>query len=300
MTPDLMEEGVRRTQAAAERAAAQIGSGGRTAGYSRIATPGEVDVTHGRILYLEDVHVSFDGFKAINGLNLDIAPGELRCIIGPNGAGKSTLLSMVSRLDVITSGSASVAGLDVAKTASDVLAKVMAILRQDNQSSLRLTVRDLVGFGRFPHCKGRMTAEDVQHVNQALQYLQLTEMADRYLDELSGGQRQRAYIAMVLCQDTPYLLLDEPLNNLDMAHAVSMMKLLRRLVDERQKTVVVVLHDINFASCYADHIIAMKNGRVSLAGGPLEVVTDEVLSDLYEIAVSVHEVKGHRLCHYFA
>ncbi|MGN1055635.1 MAG: iron ABC transporter ATP-binding protein, partial [Comamonas sp.] len=99
---------------------------------------------------------------------------------------------------------------------------------------------------------------------------------------------------------TPYILLDEPLNNLDMAHAVSMMKLLRRLVNERKKTVVVVLHDINFASCYADHIIAMKDGRVAHAGGPLQVVRDDVLSGLYGMEVTVHEVKGQRLCHYFA
>ncbi len=247
-----------------------------------------------------DVVKTHGSTTVLHGVNVQIPEGKFTAIIGPNGAGKSTLLSMVSRLDVMTSGSSHVAGLDVAKTASDALAKVMAILRQDNQSTLRLTVRDLVGFGRFPHSKGRMTAEDVQHVDQALQYLQLTELADRYLDELSGGQRQRAYIAMVLCQDTPYILLDEPLNNLDMAHAVSMMKLLRRLVNERQKTVVVVLHDINFASCYADHIIAMKNGRVAHVGGPTQVVTDEVLSALYEIPVSVHAVKGQRLCHYFA
>ena len=247
-----------------------------------------------------DVVKTHGSTTVLHGVNVQIPEGKFTAIIGPNGAGKSTLLSMVSRLDTMTSGSSHVAGLDVAKTASDALAKVMAILRQDNQSTLRLTVRDLVGFGRFPHSKGRMTAEDVQHVDQALEFLQLTPLADRYLDELSGGQRQRAYIAMVLCQDTPYILLDEPLNNLDMAHAVSMMKLLRRLVNERQKTVVVVLHDINFASCYADHIIAMKNGRVAHEGGPLQVVTDEVLSALYEIPVSVHEVKGQRLCHYFA
>ncbi|MET1115447.1 MAG: ATP-binding cassette domain-containing protein, partial [Comamonas sp.] len=117
---------------------------------------------------------------------------------------------------------------------------------------------------------------------------------------LSGGQRQRAYIAMVLCQDTPYMLLDEPLNNLDMAHAVAMMKLLRRAVRERGKTVVVVLHDINFAACYADHIIAMKDGAVAHEGPPEQVVRDEVLSALYGIDVTVHEVKGQRLCHYFA
>ena len=236
----------------------------------------------------------------LHGVSVQIPANQFTAIIGPNGAGKSTLLSMVSRLSPITSGQAHVAGFDVAHTASDALAKVMAILRQENQSTLRLTVRDLVGFGRFPHSKGRMTAEDVRHVQEALAFLQLTKLADRYLDELSGGQRQRAYIAMVLCQDTPYILLDEPLNNLDMAHASSMMKLLRRLVQERQKTVVVVLHDINFASCYADHIIAMKDGRVAYEGGPLMVVRDEVLSELYGMAVTVHEIKGQRLCHYFA
>lgn len=247
-----------------------------------------------------DVVKTHGSTTVLHGVNVQIPAGQFTAIIGPNGAGKSTLLSMVSRLEAMTAGSAHVAGLDVAKTASDALAKVMAILRQDNQSALRLTVRDLVGFGRFPHSKGRMTQEDVQHVDQALAFLQLTDLAERYLDELSGGQRQRAYIAMVLCQDTPYILLDEPLNNLDMAHAVSMMKLLRRLVNERQKTVVVVLHDINFASCYADHIIAMKDGHVAHEGGPLQVVTDGVLSALYGIDVSVHEIKGQRLCHYFA
>ena len=236
----------------------------------------------------------------LHGVDVQIPAGQLTAIIGPNGAGKSTLLALVSRLAPITSGTASVAGLDVGKTASDALAKVMAILRQDNQSALRLTVRDLVGFGRFPHSKGRMTAEDLRHVDEALEYLHLQELADRFLDELSGGQRQRAYIAMVLCQDTPYILLDEPLNNLDMAHAVTMMKLLRRMVDERGKTVVVVLHDINFASCYADHILAMKDGRVAYEGSPLQVVQDAVLSSLYGLEVSVHEVKGQRLCHYFA
>lgn len=236
----------------------------------------------------------------LHGVTVQIPDRQLTAIIGPNGAGKSTLLSLVSRLMPISSGSASVAGLDVAATPSDALARVMAILRQDNQSTLRLTVRDLVGFGRFPHSKGRMTAEDLRHVDEALDYLHLQDLAGRFLDELSGGQRQRAYIAMVLCQDTPYILLDEPLNNLDMAHAVTMMKLLRRMVGERGKTVVVVLHDINFASCYADHIVAMKAGRVVHVGPPEAVVQDGVLSQLYGIAVRVHTLQGQRICHYFA
>jgi iron complex transport system ATP-binding protein len=236
----------------------------------------------------------------LHGVSLQIPKGRFTAIIGPNGAGKSTLLSLVSRLMPMSSGTVGVDGLDVATTASAALSRVMAILRQDNQSALRLTVRDLVGFGRFPHSKGRLTVEDLKHVEDALDYLQLQPLAERFLDELSGGQRQRAYIAMVLCQDTPYMLLDEPLNNLDMAHAVAMMKLLRRAVLERGKTVVVVLHDINFAACYADHIIAMKDGAVAHEGSPQQVVQDGVLSALYGIDVTVHEVKGQRLCHYFA
>ena len=157
----------------------------------------------------------------------------------------------------------------------------MAILRQDNQSTLRLTVRDLVGFGRFPHSKGRLGPEDVRHVDEALEYLQLTPLAERFLDELSGGQRQRADIAMVLCQDTPFILLDEPLNNLDMAHAVSMMGLLRRAVTERGKTVVMVLHDINLALRYADRVLLLFGEGRTLEGPCEQVLGAEALSRLY-------------------
>ncbi|SFU11633.1 ABC transporter [Mesorhizobium sp. YR577] len=139
-------------------------------------------------------------------------------------------------------------------TAGDVLGRTLSILHQDNSVSSRLTVRELATIGRYPHSKGRPTVEDRDHVERAITYRGLETLADRFLDELSGGQRQRAFVAMVLCQDTDFMLLDEPLNNLDMKHAVSMMKLLRRAVDELGKTVVLVLHDINFASCYSDHI----------------------------------------------
>jgi len=251
------------------------------------------------MIEVRDLLKRHGGTTVLQELNFNVPERALTAIIGPNGAGKSTLLSLVSRLMPITEGQVLVAGRDVATTPTEALARIMAILRQDNHLPMRLTVRDLVGFGRFPHSKGRLGPEDVRHVDEALEYLQLTPLAERFLDELSGGQRQRAYIAMVLCQDTPFILLDEPLNNLDMAHAVSMMGLLRRAVTERGKTVVMVLHDINFASCYADHIIALKDGRLAVAGTPAEVVQDEGLSSLYGIPVSVHEVKGRRLCHYF-
>lgn len=235
----------------------------------------------------------------VDGVNLQIAAGGLTAIIGPNGAGKSTLLSMISRLTPMSAGSVEIDGLDVTRTPGPVLAKRLAILRQHNESTLRLTVRDLVAFGRFPHSAGRLTLDDQQHINAAIHYLELDEYQHRHLDELSGGQRQRAYVAMVLCQDTHYVLLDEPLNNIDIHHAVGMMQLLRRAADEKGKTIVVVLHDINFASCYADQIVAMRGGQLAYQGTAEEIICSEVLSDLYEIPMQVHELGGQRICVYY-
>lgn len=150
------------------------------------------------MIEVRDLLKRHGGTAVLQELNFDVPERALTAIIGPNGAGKSTLLSLVSRLMPITAGKVRVAGLDVATTPTEALARIMAILRQDNQSTLRLTVRDLVGFGRFPHSKGRLGPEDLRHVDEALEYLQLTPLAERFLDELSGGQRQRAYIAMVL------------------------------------------------------------------------------------------------------
>lgn len=235
----------------------------------------------------------------VDDVSLSIPRGGFTSIIGPNGAGKSTLLSMISRLTPMSAGSVLVDGLDVTRTPGSELARRLSILRQDNQTSLRLTVRDLVAFGRFPHSGGRLTADDVRHVDEAMEYLRLDEYRDRPIDELSGGQRQRAYVAMVMCQDTEYVLLDEPLNNIDMRFAVDMMQLLRRAADEKGKTVVVVLHDINFASCYSDHIIAMRQGKPAYQGTPAEIIRDEVLRDLYEMDIRVHEVNDQRICVYF-
>src|SRR5690606_23094249 len=142
------------------------------------------------------------------------------------------------------------------------------------------------------HSKGRPTLEDRRHIDEALDYLHLNELADRFLDELSGGQRQRAYVAMVLCQNTDYVLLDEPLNNLDMKHAVAMMRLLRRAASELGRTIVIVLHDINFASVYSDHIVCMQAGRVAHQGTPAEVITPEIMRSVYDIDVRVHTIGG--------
>jgi iron complex transport system ATP-binding protein len=231
----------------------------------------------------------------VDDVSITIPVGGLTSIIGPNGAGKSTLLSIIARLMAMDKGTVTVDGMDVTKTQSDQLARRLSILRQDNHISSRLTVRDLVTFGRYPYSKGRPTVEDKVHVDQAMQYLNLEPLADRFLDELSGGQRQRAFVAMVLCQDTDFVLLDEPLNNLDMKHASAMMKILRKAADDLKKTVVLVLHDINFASWYSDNIIAMRDGKVWGTGTVNDIIDTDALREIYDMQIAIHEIEGRRI-----
>ncbi len=242
----------------------------------------------------------FYGKKAVvEDVTVNIQPGKITSFIGPNGAGKSTLLSMVSRLLDADTGEVLVDSSDVRKMKSNDFAKCVSILKQSNYMNVRLTIRELVSFGRFPYSKGRLTDEDERVVDQSLEYMHLTEMQDSFLDELSGGQRQRAFIAMVIAQDTDYILLDEPLNNLDMKHSVQIMKILRRLVDELGKTVVIVLHDINFASVYSDWIVAMKDGRVVKDGPTEEIIQSEALSEIYDMDIPIQEMNNCRICVYF-
>ena len=240
------------------------------------------------------------GTKAVvNNVSLTIPKGGITSLIGPNGAGKSTLLSIISRLMKMDSGQVTIDGLDITQTPSEILAQRLAILRQDNHMTARISVRDLVAFGRYPYNKGRPTLEDKEHLERALAYLDLEPLAGRYLDELSGGQRQRAFVAMVLCQDTDYLLLDEPLNNLDMKHSASMMRLLHRAAHELGKTIVVVLHDINFASCYSDTIIALRDGQLIHQGTPAEIITTAALQDIYAMDINIHQIGGKRIALFY-
>jgi len=242
----------------------------------------------------------FYGKKAVvEDVTVDIQPGKITSFIGPNGAGKSTLLSMVSRLLDADTGEVLVNQSNVRKMRSNDFAKSVSILKQSNYMNVRLTIRELVSFGRFPYSKGRLKEEDERMVDQSLEYMHLTEMQDCFLDELSGGQRQRAFIAMVIAQDTQYILLDEPLNNLDMKHSVQIMKILRRLVDELGKTVVIVLHDINFASVYSDWIVAMKDGKVVKNGPTEEIIQSEALSEIYDMDIPIQEMNNCRICVYF-
>ncbi|MFJ2618346.1 ABC transporter ATP-binding protein [Glutamicibacter sp. NPDC087344] len=239
------------------------------------------------MITLNDVHKKYSSSVSIGPITLEIPTGGITALVGPNGAGKSTMLTMVGRLLGIDSGSIEVAGYDVTKTNSKDLAKIVSILRQENHFVTRLTVRQLVGFGRYPHSKGRLTQKDEEIISRSIDFLDLSELEGRYLDQLSGGQRQRAYVAMVLAQDTDTVLLDEPLNNLDMKHSVIMMRHLKRAAVELNRTIVIVLHDINFAGHYSDYICAMKQGKVVQFGTPESIMRDEVLSDVFETPVRV-------------
>lgn len=251
------------------------------------------------MIEVKNVSKTYQQSVVVDNVTLTIPSCGITSIIGPNGAGKSTLLSMVSRLLPMSAGTVTVDGLDVIKTPSDILARRMSILRQDNHLASRLTVKDIVSFGRYPYSKGRPTLEDWEFIQKALKYMQLEDLADRFLDELSGGQRQRAFVAMVLCQDTDYILLDEPLNNLDMKHAVGMMRMLRNTANELGKTIVLVLHDINFASCYSDHIVAMKDGKIAHQGTPQQIIRSDILHDIYEIDITICEMDGQRIAVYY-
>lgn len=237
--------------------------------------------------------------QVVKEVTTTIQRGKITSFIGPNGAGKSTLLSMVSKLMDADSGEVLVDATATKKMKSNDFAKKVSILKQSNYMNVRLTVRELVSFGRFPYSKGRLTAEDETVVDQAIEYMGLQELEDDYLDELSGGQRQRAFIAMVIAQDTEYILLDEPLNNLDMKHSVQIMKILRRLVNELGKTVVIVLHDINFASVYSDYIVAMKNGEVVREGPTETIIESSALKEIYDMDIPIQQMDNCRICVYF-
>lgn len=237
--------------------------------------------------------------RVVDELSGAIVDNRITSLIGPNGAGKSTLLSILSRILKQDGGEVSFLDKSLHAYKSNDLAKKLSILKQANQTDVKLTVRDLVAFGRFPYSKGRMTETDWEKVNEAIAFSDLGDFADAYIDELSGGQRQRAFISMIIAQDTDYILLDEPLNNLDMKHSVHVMKTLRRLVDELGKTIVIVIHEINFAAQYSDYIIAMKDGKICYNGCVNEVINPQVLHDIFGIEFDIIEKNNKKICNYF-
>ena len=247
---------------------------------------------------LENIDKSIQKQDILQDITLEVSPHKLTAFIGPNGAGKSTLLSIMSRLTKKDQGILSIKGREIESWNSQELAQELTILKQKINYQAKLTVEELVSFGRFPYRRGRLRTEDWEKIRETLDYLELTNLKDRYIDSLSGGQLQRVFIAMVLAQDTDFILLDEPLNNLDIKQSVSMMQILRRLVEELGKTIIIVLHDINMASQYADEIVAFKDGQVFCKGTTAQIMQADLLSQLYEIPIKLADINGKKICIY--
>ncbi|TCP93517.1 iron complex transport system ATP-binding protein [Cricetibacter osteomyelitidis] len=248
---------------------------------------------------IKNINKSYGKKKVVDNVSVQIPTGKITSFIGPNGAGKSTVLSIISRLLAADSGDVFLHDRNLNTQKSEEIAKKLAILKQSNHINLRLTVEELVAFGRFPYSKGNLTKNDRTFIDNAIAYMNLEEYRHQYITQLSGGQRQRAYIAMTLAQDTDYILLDEPLNNLDMKHSVQIMQVLRKLVSELNKTVVIVIHDINFASCYSDYIIAMKDGKLVQQGTVNDIMQTDVLAEIYDMQIPIQEINQQRIAVYF-
>lgn len=251
------------------------------------------------MIQVNNIVKSYDDQTILNGIDLVLPKEKIIAFIGSNGTGKSTLLSIIGRTLNKDKGEVYIDNQELSTWKNIQLAKRLSILQQSQQTMMRLTIQELVEFGRFPHSQGKLNNEDHLKIDEAIDYLGLDHLRHRYLDELSGGQRQLAYIAMTLAQDSEYIFLDEPLNNLDMKHAIQIMKVLRRLVNELHKTILIVIHDINFVSYYSDYIIALKNGKIIAKGDKDEVLTSSVLKEIYDIDIDIQEIDGKKFCLYF-
>jgi len=236
------------------------------------------------IIKAQNICVSINDKEIVHNLSLEIPEGKVTAIVGPNGCGKSTTLKALSRI-LPYKGSVTFKGNEMSGLSQREFAKSLAILTQSPQAPSDLTVNDLVEMGRFPHrgFLGRGGKDDKEHVEWALAQTGVTAMRNRLLNTLSGGERQRAWIAMALAQRPEVLLLDEPTTYLDICHQLEIMQLIGRLNQELGLTVVMVVHDLNHAIMYADHVVVVKAGELVTSGAPLEIITADLLAEVFKV-----------------
>ncbi|MDZ4044942.1 MAG: ABC transporter ATP-binding protein [Rhodoglobus sp.] len=234
-------------------------------------------------LVADAITLGYGDRVVVDELDLSVASGRITAIVGANGCGKSTLLRALARLIPARSGAVLLDGQAIHRLPSKTVARTLGLLPQGPVAPEGIAVADLVGRGRHPHQKllATWSARDYEAVAAALEATGIADLADRPVDELSGGQRQRAWIAMALAQETDILLLDEPTTFLDVAHQVEVLDLLTDLNRSRGTTIVMVLHDLNLAARYADELVAVRGGRVHAIGSPSEIVTAELVRDVF-------------------
>ncbi|WP_257349839.1 ABC transporter ATP-binding protein [Pseudalkalibacillus decolorationis] len=240
-------------------------------------------------LFTEDLNIGYGERLIVKDLSVEIPDKKITTIIGPNGCGKSTLLKAITRIISHQSGSVILDGGNITTENTKLLAKKMAILPQTPESASGLTVGELVSYGRFPYQKGfgRLTKKDYEVIDWALEVTGTIDYKYRPVDSLSGGQRQRVWIAMALAQETEIIFLDEPTTYLDMAHQLEVLELLQDLNVQEERTIIMVLHDLNQAARFADYIIALKDGQIVKAGDYEEVITHDVLKDVFQIDAEI-------------
>ncbi|WP_028866197.1 Fe(3+) dicitrate ABC transporter ATP-binding protein FecE [Psychromonas aquimarina] len=236
------------------------------------------------MLHIENLSVNYTGKTVLKDLNLTIPKGKITALIGPNGCGKSTLLKAISGGLKSATGQVTLAGRDLSRLNHKERARCLSILPQSPITPEGISVQQLVSFGRNPYLSqwGRLSAEDDQKVQQVIHQTGLSELAQRPVDTLSGGQRQRAWIAMILAQDTEYILLDEPTTYLDLTHQIELMEMIRQM-NKQGKTLVVVLHDLNQACRYCDHLIVMRQGQISAQDSPDKIFNSRLLKEVFEL-----------------
>ena len=236
-----------------------------------------------------EVEFSYSSVKVLNDICLDLEGSKLICILGPNGVGKSTLVHCINKLLSPQKGTVLINNDDVVNMSLKQIAKTVGFVPQDPDSVPSLTVMDVILLGRHPHSGWRSTDKDIDIVTNILRVMDIEDLALRYIDELSGGQRQRVFIARGLAQMPEVMLLDEPTSNLDIRHQLDVMELLRNLVDENDLQVIMISHDLNMSSRYADHVIIMKDGKIFAAGDPKDVITKEVVREVYGVESEIIE-----------
>ncbi|MFS0782058.1 ABC transporter ATP-binding protein [Bacillus sp. 1P06AnD] len=247
---------------------------------------------------IEKLSAGYEKNTIIENLNTSIEQGKITTIIGPNGCGKSTLLKTIGRILKKEKGKVFLQEQDLQTLSTKEIAKRLAILAQSPSAPPQLKVGELVSYGRYPHRKNlnRISMEDQEMIDWAMKVTQTVEFEHRELSQLSGGQRQRVWLAMALAQKTDILLLDEPTTYLDMAHQIEVLKIVKKLNVELGCTVVMVLHDINQAARFSDHMIAMRNGEIMKIGSPKDIMTKQVLHDVFNISATIIEDQAIPFC----
>ncbi|TYR81422.1 ABC transporter ATP-binding protein [Priestia megaterium] len=252
------------------------------------------------ILRVKDLETSYEKFTVFRDLNAEVQEGKITTIIGPNGCGKSTLLKTMGRILKQQNGKVFLQGQDLQTLPTKQIAKHLALLPQNPIAPAQLKVEELISYGRYPHRKNtnKLSPEDKEMIEWAMDVTKTISFRNREIAHLSGGQRQKVWLAMALAQETEILLLDEPTTYLDMAHQLEVLQIIERLNQEQKRTIVMVLHDINLSARFSHEIIAMKAGEIIAVGTPTEIITPEILKNVFDIhaRIMVDPYNGAPVC----